>query len=154
MTTNNSAVAVKSISRDELDTPVTWEEASAFHGITDKDVFVASIYTVLNKDKDALLEVPFIIRKVSFKAEERFASEFAIIHLVTKYPVKGASHFVMTDGSTGICAQLMKLVDERIADGHPTPDEGIVIANGLRKSDYLIAEGENAGQPATTYYLA
>lgn len=140
--------AVKTIDdHDELDVALTFEEAIAFSGLPEEQtVFIASNYEVVNQDKDSLLRVPFFIRLVNFKTDDKSGNEYSISYLVTK----DNRMVVMTDGSTGIYRQLAKLVAARAEDGHPTPTQNIFIPNGLRKSDYIV---EGVGE-ATTYYLA
>jgi len=139
------------ITNDELNTAVTFEEAIAHAqslGLTSADVTViVNPYTVLNQNKDALLDTPFFVRLVRFPVDKDTKREYSVMYCVTK----GNDMFVVTDGSTGIYTQLLAIVAKRENDQHPTPEQNLFIANGLRKSDYI---HEESGQPATTYYLA
>ena len=144
-------VAIPTITNEELNTPVTFEEAIAFSGLSEADVTViVNPYEVVNQNKDSLLGVPFYIRLVRFPVDKETNREYSVTYLVTK----DGRMVVMTDGSTGIYKQLLSIVNKREADGHPTPEQNMLIANGLRKSDYIVQEGEAKGSKATTYYLA
>lgn len=158
--TDNSA-AVETIAEgalaaraDDLNDTIDFAEyAAQLDGTSTQDggdVFVASPYTVINKDKDMLLSKPFILRNVSLSKDDDTEQEYIVGHLVTK----DNELYVMTDGSTGIKDQLVKLINKRKSDGHPTPNQGIVIPNGLRKSEYFHVGEDGKKQPATTYYLA
>jgi hypothetical protein len=144
MATTSKTVATQ----DDLNTVVTMRdavEAALATGLTRDDVeVIVSPYEVLNKDKSPLLNVPFFIRKVAFKKDPETEGGYAVVHLVDA----NDKLWVMTDGSTGIYTQLVKIVE------NAGRDHDFFIANGLRKSDYKIPDGPNAGQPATTYYLA
>lgn len=114
--------------------------------------------------KDYLVEKPFHIVDVAFNRDKDTDRPYAVAHVVTQ----ANEMFYVTDGSTGIFAQLLALVQERRKNGHPTPYEGFTIANGLRKSEYLLTEDKNGRTipmpknsegykttgKATTYYLA
>lgn len=137
----NAKDEIAKIDNDELNAVRTFDELIASTGIPEADlVVIVNPYTVLNKDKDALLNKPFFIRHVRFTADKQTGAPFCVFYAVTK----DNEMFVVTDGSTGIYAQLQKITEDYGRQGN------FLIANGLRKSDYL---AEN-GQPATTYYLA
>ena len=141
MTPTNELVSVK----ESINDVMTFDEAIAASGLRVEDtIVVINPYTVINKDKDALLNKPFFIRMVRFAIDEETGAEYAVFYAVTR----DNEMYVVTDGSTGIHQQLLKLVDKY------DRDHSFLIANGLRKSDYKIADGENKGKPATTYYLA
>lgn len=141
MSPTNEIVSVK----DSINDVMTFDEAIAAGGIPLEDtIVVINPYTVLNKDKDALLNKPFFIRMVKFTVDTDTGAEYAVFYAVTR----DNEMFVVTDGSTGIHKQLISLVERY------QRDYSFLIANGLRKSDYKIESGENKGKPATTYYLA
>ena len=87
-------------------------------------------------DKDALIDVPFIITKWTFRDGD-FGPYVAAL-VITKDDEK----FVVTDGSTGIFVQLQALHAEGKSGG-------VFCPKGIRRSDY-----EVNGRAARTYYLA
>lgn len=137
----NAKNAIAPLNADELNSVRTFDELIKESGVAESDlVVILNPYTVLNKDKDALLNKPFFIRQVRFTTDDTTGNPFCVIYAVTR----DNEMYVVTDGSTGIYKQLVKITED-YARTH-----SFLIANGLRKSDYL---AEN-GQPATTYYLA
>lgn len=147
MAATNSDVATRSISSEELNTAVTIQEAIAAAqamGLTEEDMtVVVNPYEVLNQDKDPLLGVAFFIRYVRFAVDEKTGAEYAVLYCVTREN----KMYVVTDGSTGIYRQLLKIVADY------GRDVNFFIPSGLRKSDYEV-EINGRKQPATTYYLA
>jgi hypothetical protein len=149
--------AVTGIDNEELNTVLTFDEAATASGLSEQDmVFIASPYTVLNQDKDILLDNPFFIRAIRFATDAETENSYTVFHCVTR----ANESYVVTDGSTGIFRQLSRVVSQRIADGHPTPFQNVMVPNGLRKSEYGIdAEGKpvpkgaKAVSKAATYYL-
>lgn len=121
--------------------------------------------TVVNKaDKDALINVPFMI--VDYRFQEGDSGPFVSAVIVTKNPISingGApgSKFVVNDGSTGIMAQLERIEAER-AESHDDEIKPLYCEHGLRKSDYvrrdennepILNERTGAPERAVTYYL-
>jgi len=155
--TNTDVANYRVLSADELNATVSFEEALAQSGLTSEQiVVVASPYTVLNKDKGILVDNPFFIRNVRFATDEDSGNEYAVFYAVTR----ANEMYVVTDGSTGIRAQLKSIVAQREKDGHPTPTQNFLVANGLRVSEYgLNADnkpakaGEKVTGKASTYYL-
>lgn len=147
---------VRTLSQDVLNTPVTFSQATGELGSI-PEAFVASPYTVLtNREKDALINRPFYIRAVRFTTDPKTEQSYVIVYGVTEDDFM----FIFTDGSTGVYSQLRTEVQARIDDNHPTPYEGILVANGLRVSEYdLNAEnkpakpGEKVTGRGATYYL-
>lgn len=104
-------------------------------------------------DKDRLVKTPFAILEWRFSISERFKSEFVSMLVVTE----GNEKWIVNDGSTGICKQLRNITDERIASGRPSPQSGLVVKNGLRRSDYeteMEINGKTETVSGTTYYLS
>lgn len=133
------------------------ELAAAIQEAGADNVFVGSPYTLLNKDKDVLVNEPFIIRRFIFVAkpnpsDPRIMNDVAIVHVVSKS--KGL--FVMTDGSTGIRDQLIALEAQR-TEANLVPNANILVPNGLTRSDYDAKIDGDTGEvirPAgTTYFL-
>jgi hypothetical protein len=95
-------------------------------------------------DKTKLVDQPFVILAWLFapgdyKDEQTGeTSEFCIMRLVTGEGKK----YVVTDGSTGLSAQLRDYEQRTGKMG------GLIVRRGLRRSDY-----ENEHGPGTTFYL-
>lgn len=93
--------------------------------------------------KEDLLDTPFIITGIEFKHSENLKSDYVQCTLL----LEDDTVRTMSDGSTGIKAQLEKLLEENggdISDILP-----MLVKGGLRKSTYTNQFGEN-----TTFYLA
>lgn len=101
------------------------------------------------ENKDRLIGEPFIIMDSSISFSDKFRdqdgnpSPFVIIRVVTK----GDKKYVVVDGSTGICRQVMELIDEHEQRG------GFVCLKGLRKSEYTVSQSDGSESEATTYYI-
>ena len=121
--------------------------------------------TVVNKaDKDALINVPFMI--VDYRFQEGDSGPFVSVVIVTKNPISidggtPSSKFVVNDGSTGIMAQLERIEAER-AESHGDEIRPLYCEHGLRKSEYvrrdengepILNERTGAPERAVTYYL-
>jgi hypothetical protein len=150
------------MSKAEIERAVTFEEAIGElndRGIDSADVtLVLNPYETLNKDKDALLERPFLIRSAKFMVDKQTGKEYVNLWVVRE----DDRLFRVTDGSTGIFAQMNAEVERRLETGHKTPYNYFLVANGLRKSEFGIDKDGNTvelGDPtmvskAATYYLA
>lgn len=149
------------LAREEINLAVTFEEALAIAaqktGLTsDALAFIGSPYTVLKgTDKDKLVDEPLFVRNWRFAMDDETEREYAVMHVVTKREVMPdmGSLFIITDGSTGICAQLRAETEKRVGDSHPTPTQNLLIPNGLTRSDYTIEGDDGKPQDATTFYL-
>lgn len=107
------------------------------------------------QNKDLLIDRPFAILEWRFTKSPKFNSEFVSMFVVTKSGEK----YIVNDGSTGICAQLRRIADERIRNGRANPQIGLRVDRGLRKSTYQQEytdekTGKIETREATTYYLA
>lgn len=153
---------LSALTRQQLDAPITFAEAMQELGLAQAEmVLVGSAYTV-ERDKDKLLSEPFYIREVRFATDETSEQDYAVMYLVTAKD----EQLIITDGSTGIYRTISFAVKQRIDEGHPTPYNGYIIPNGLRKSEYPIhkdgtplskreiAAGVKASGKASTYYFA
>jgi hypothetical protein len=152
-------------SDDELGAISTFEDAARLlveHGVSVESYsdYGTGFALVPDKDKGTLVGVGFIVLRWRFNDEGDFGT-FVSAEIVTAHNEK----YVLNDGSTGICAQLQAVTDKRIADGHPQPWAGLVVKDGLRRSDYFFNSktGDKANKPgehpkdwapASTYYLA
>lgn len=123
----------------DINSVVTFDEIAP-----DAEVLVFNPYTVINKDKDVLLGVPFVIRHGRIATDPETFNDYAVLYVVTA----NNDLFVVTDGSTGIKEQYIAKVNEH---GKPGP---FLIPNGLRKSEYVYEAPDGSKSPAVTYYFA
>lgn len=93
-------------------------------------------------DKDRLIGQAMIILQFAFHESDKGTNgEFVSMHVVTR----GGEKFIVNDGGSGIYAQLRDYVNT-----HPgAPLGGILVAKGLRRSDYIHPEHG----ASTTHYL-
>jgi hypothetical protein len=111
-------------------------------------------------DKVALVNKPFLILSWRFNEGDFGDRGFVSVELITEDDKK----YVMNDGSTGVCAQLHEISAVRMAKGSSTPQVGLIVKNGLTRTQYWYNEtsGETSGKakegkgwvPASTYYLS
>lgn len=95
-------------------------------------------FTLLKSDDKArLLGMPFIIIEYRFHDGDFGDADFVAVHLVTKDNGK----YIITDGSTGIRAQLQQLAADTGRFG------GIVVHGGLRVSEYDTCAVKNCNLP-------
>lgn len=95
-----------------------------------------------NDEKATLVGVPFVILGIKF-AEGDYDTDFAILHVVTEDGRK----CVVVDGSTGIRSQAHVMADKGIT-------AGVLVKNGLTRSDYDYIDEKGKKTPATTFYLS
>jgi hypothetical protein len=148
MSTNATEIVVANsvLSRAQLDAPVSFHEAMAELGLAQAEMVLMGSAYLIEKDKDKLLSLPFYIREVRFAEDAETGNEYAVLYVVTERD----EQLIITDGSTGIHAQISAAVQARIASDHVAPFNGYIIPNGLRKSEY--STGEN-GAPLTKEQL-
>lgn len=115
---------------------VSFDEALAAAG---SEALILDDFEKLD-NKDELLNVPFIVTRWWFT--EGDMGTFAVLRCITRDNRK----LVVTDGSTGICAQLKKIT----LDTGKTAN--MVVRNGLRVSEYT-ADTSEGPKRARTYYL-
>lgn len=99
-------------------------------------------------NKDRLVDTTFIILSFSindgdFRDAEGFQQKFVSLRVVAQTGEK----YWFTDGSTGISRQLRDYVE---MGGRKA---GLLVKNGLRKSEYTFTDANGNEQPAKTYYL-
>jgi hypothetical protein len=104
----------------------------------------------LLKDKERLVSLPFIIVEWRFNNSDLNEAGFASFACITKHGDK----YVVNDGSTGIADQLRSVTQRRIAAGHKTPQNGLLVPAGLTVSRYDFTDADGKQKPATTYYLS
>lgn len=111
-------------------------------------------FTVLTKASKGRLEgVDMVMLEWRFTRSAEFKGIFVSVELVTADNAK----FILNDGSeTGICGQLLKVTNSRLARG-ATPEQamrGLRVRGGLRESTYETTDAKGEQITATTYYLA
>ena len=112
----------------------------------------------LLENKSVLVGAPFVV--LQWRFNEGDFGAFVSAEIVTE----GNDKLVLNDGSTGIFQQLREVTDARNAKGSVTPQAGLFVPGGLRKTDYFynVTTGETANRPtsetgwakASTYYLS
>jgi hypothetical protein len=145
-----------------INTAISWDDAIRSSGLNEEEyVYVSSPYTTLKGDeKDRLLSTPFYVRAWRFAKDADTAQEYVVLYTV----LENGDMFIITDGSTGIFSQMKSVTTKRIGEGHATPVEHLMVANGLRVSEYNLTTDKGATRPAKpgekvtgkarTYYLA
>ena len=108
------------------------------------------------KDKNSLVGVPFAVIEWRFndgdyKDESGNPTQYVAAYIMTKNNDK----MVLVDGGSGICAQLRRVSDVRIASGKTNNImRGLLVSDGLTRSDYTFTDAKGIEQPATTFYLS
>lgn len=103
------------------------------------------------KEKGNLVGVPFIILEWRFNKSAHDAERpFVSAAIVTKDGRK----LILNDGGTGICEQLNNVTAQRIAAEHPKPQVGLMVKDGLTRSDYKYVNDKGTESTATTFYLS
>lgn len=148
----DSAIADTVFSDTELRGITSFEDALALVQETYGDVLDAADEIgsgfVLLKDKNKLVDVPFIILSFSFPEgdftdENGLKSHFSVMRVVTER----GDRYVVVDGSTGIYDQLDQFYGRSGRNG------GMMVKGGLRRSDYEYTDAQGKTSPASTYYL-
>lgn len=131
------------------------QTAAQVTGFTQADlVYQASAYPLL-ENKDALIGVPFIIMEAKFSESKKYknadgvGNRFVILYVVTEQDEK----WTVTDGSTGIAADIERLITEREEKGLMPSNQAILVKNGLTRSDYEYTDEKGNVSDASTYYL-
>lgn len=129
-------------------------------GLSEADAHVVmDAYTPLNQDKDALVDRAFVIQHVKFMEDN---SGPTTTNYANAWCVRDdGALFRVTDGSTGLYAQLVALVTDRLDKGTPAPYGPFIVDNGLTKSEYGVDKNGKAvplGDPTAerkgaTYYI-
>lgn len=138
--------------------PDSWESAIAAMEsigatISRADEDLADDYPVI--DKERLINRPFMALtwSISKPANESYGTPYIVVRGI----LRGGKRFRFTDGSTGICEQLIKLTEQRIKSGFAVPNAGLICPNGLRKSEYTYRDTDKDGNPvdapASTFYI-
>lgn len=144
------------LSEETLNGLTSVEDAIAALGITSVDdlSWDSSPYSVID-DKSKLIGKKFLAVQWVFRNSDEYLSEYVSVYIITSDTIDGQTHFVLNDGSTGICSQLRQLTNKREQNNHPTPFGGALIRGGLHLSEYdrTDEKGTVIGK-GKTYYLA
>lgn len=115
--------------------------ASAGVSINSTEEYGDGFKILANADKDRLVKLPFIVLGMKFPTGDH--GEFVVMHIVTKSGEK----WIVTDGSTGIYKQAALYAGKG-------KTAGLLVPDGLIRSDYKYTDNEGKETPATTYYLS
>jgi hypothetical protein len=96
---------------------------------------------ILLEKKDSLIGVPLMFLGWDFHMGD--FGEFVSAKVVTKDGRK----IILNDGSSGLYKQLAEYSAKKKRMG------GLLVPNGLRKSDYEYEDEKGEKRPATTYYI-
>lgn len=133
-------------------------------GVTDMDTALAMLGSVTDiedfadygsgfdilENKDNLIGVPFVVLEWRFTDSQKYSQTFASMVVVDEKNNK----YIVNDGSTGICAQLQMVTQQRIDQGKAYPQAALICRKGLRRSDYTVEDSQGKELEASTYYLA
>lgn len=114
-------------------------------------VLIVDDYQKLD-DKGQLINVPFLVKSWWFTDSDEFGREgqFAVMRILVSRkvltPAGETDKVVVTDGSTGIMAQLREITKKTEKTGM------LLVRHGLRVSQYTAATDEGP-KAAKTYYL-
>lgn len=162
-------LATMALTKDEIEEARTFAEvqaeATALGLSEESTTLVINNYQTLNQDKDPLVDRPFWIRAVKFMHDTENDSDYVQFWAIRD----DDALYRVTDGSTGIYAQLIRAVQKRTDEKHPTPFNYYRVANGLTKSEFWVNNDESSPdfgkaikdpeykgkkREAATYYLA
>jgi len=107
-------------------------------------------------EKITLVGQPMVLVQWTFNQSDKHYDEngnplpFVSVYVVTQDKRK----VIINDGSTGIYRQLRNVSDARIAKGHPMPNGGLVVPQGLTYATYPYTDESGKTSEATTYYLS
>lgn len=118
-------------------------DANASVPVIDFADFGNGFEVLTTEQKGTLVGKPFYIVDWKFNAGDQ--GEFVTLFIITNEE----DRYILNDGSTGIYAQMMRLVD-RMQGQHAY----IAVPKGLTKSDYFYKDEKNIERPATTFYLS
>lgn len=104
------------------------------------------------KDKGKLVNIPMVLLQWQFSnpENESFGSKYVIITAMT---VAGR-RIRFVDGSTGVCEELWNFTNARAKAGNTTPNVGLILPDGLSKSEYTYIGEDGKEAEATTFHLA
>ena len=138
---------------DEVGEGESWDEVAELFADPERAAGTVTLddYQKLD-DKSLLINVPFYVNRWWFTDSDEYGREgsFAVMHCITSRPIRmptgDTSKVVVTDGSTGIYAQLRKITAKTGQSAK------LMVRNGLRVSKYT-ADTDEGPKAAETFYL-
>jgi hypothetical protein len=118
-------------------------------GLVDASQVLGDGFTLLDSDdKIRLVGVPLALLEWRFTDNGKFG-EFVSIRLaqLDEAGINIVGRYIVNDGSTGIKDQLKDYSTTYGQNG------GLIVRNGLRRSEYDYTDDKGATRPAVTYYL-
>lgn len=113
--------------------------------VVDASQVMGNGFAILN-DKGILSGVKLLLLSWRFNRGDK--GVFCSAYVIAQMPgMNVPAKFVLNDGSTGICKQLM---DYTAKTGKYA---GLLVKNGLRRSDYQYTAPDGSTSDATTFYL-
>lgn len=148
------------VARLDSDTllPESWDEAFSIMEsigavVTNADEVLADDWPEIDKARLVNVECLLVTWSISDPRNETFGTPYLIVRGMTR----SGKRFRFTDGSTGVCSQLIRLTEQRIKEGYAVPNSGLLCRNGLSRSDYktivVNKDGEEVEIQATTFYI-
>lgn len=142
-------LADERLSDDELRDVATFEDAAALVGgaqnIVDAGDVVGTGFLPLD-DKSKLCDVPMILVQWRFSEGDYMSggvkNPYVTVFAITRH----GERYRFTDGSTGICQQLIQ------ATVRMGRTKGLAVPGGLRVSEYTYID-DGVENPAQTFYL-
>lgn len=103
-------------------------------------------------DKDSLINKKCLFLDWTFSRPEKeaFGTPYVTIRGVTA----DGERFRFSDGSQGICRELIQLTDRRVKKGNTKPNAGLILNKGLSRSDYRTTLQSGEEIDATTYHIS
>lgn len=144
------------IKADDLDAmlPDSWESAIAAMEsigatISRSDEDLADEFPLIDKERLVNVDCMFLTWSISMPNSESFGTPYIVVRGIRR----DGRRFRFTDGSTGICSQLMKLTEKRIRESFPVPNAGLHCVTGLRKSEYDTVDTDGNEVHGVTFYI-
>lgn len=152
-TDTTNAIATVDWTDDELQRISSFEDAlnlvkSKTEIVRANDVLGDGFALLDASEKDSLIGLPCILVKWEFhesdiRKPDGGPAEFVSVHVVARNKNGSMTKAIINDGGSGIYQQLRDYTDKSGVSA------GLVVARGLRRSDYIHPEHGSA----TTYYL-
>lgn len=144
------------VKADDFDAmlPDSWESALAAMEsigatISRSDEDLADEFPLIDKERLVNVECMFLTWSISMPNSESYGTPYIVVRGIRR----DGRRFRFTDGSTGICAQLMKLTEKRIREGFAVPNAGLQCVTGLRKSEYDTVDSDGNEVHGVTFYI-
>jgi|SRR5882672_167254 len=144
-------VPAREISDMELAEVSTFEEAlnlanDIYGGISAAHEEMGTGFEVLDKEeKGQLVGAQCFFLQWAFHVGDM--GEFVSANVIVRNSDGSVRKVVVNDGSTGIYKQLAEYTEKTGKQG------GLLVKNGLRRSDYKYTDKDGQQKPATTFYI-